>query len=320
MLILNSEQIVNSVSILEIIESVEKAFLLQESGNFLMPDRMHVEYGKNILLLMPAFSANFFSTKLVSVFPDNTKKDKPALYGAVLLNDSETGKPLALLEGSMLTALRTAAVGALGVAYTSPKNVSALGLIGAGFQGFHQVLFSSAIRNIRTVNIYDPFVKDMNGFLKRLQNYLPHIAFKICKHPEEVVSQSEVIITATSSKTPVVPDDAKLLKGKHFIGIGSYTPDMREFPDSLFSMTNEIIIDTDHAKSESGDVKTPLEKNLIRENQLFRLGELINGKITIDTANTTFFKSVGMALLDLLTAQTIYKKAKEKGIGTTVEF
>jgi ornithine cyclodeaminase len=95
---------------------------------------------------------------------------------------------------------------------------------------------------------------------------------------------------------------------------------MREFPDSLFSLLDEVVIDTNLASKESGDLRIPLMNKLINKNQLYRLGQLISGEKEIDPKKTTLFKSVGMALFDLLAAETIYKKAKEKGLGTEVDF
>ena len=320
MLILNKKQIEDSVSILDVLEAVEKAFLLQESGDFLMPDRMHIEHNGNVLLLMPAFAGDHFATKLVSVFPENKKGNLPAIYGTVVLNDGKTGKPLAMMDGSTVTALRTGAVGGLGIAYTSGKDVSTLGLIGAGYQGFHQVLFAAVVRNITTVNFYDPYLKNADHFAGLLKKYLPHIKFNRKDDSAQVVSSSEVIITATTSTSPVVPNDKELLKGKHFIGIGSYKPAMREYPDALFHLTDKVAVDTPHALEESGDLAVPLEKGLLRKDQIITLGKLINSGETFDTSGTTFFKSVGMALFDLLAANTIYNKAKEKETGIEIEF
>jgi len=134
------------------------------------------------------------------------------------------------------------------------------------------------------------------------------------------LSSSEVIVTATTSATPVIPDDKELLKGKHFIGIGSYKPGMREYPDALFQLTEKVVVDTPHAFEESGDLAVPLEKGLLRKDQMLTLGKIISGGETFDTSATTFFKSVGMALFDLLTAEMIYNKAKEKGTGNEIEF
>jgi ornithine cyclodeaminase len=320
MLILNADHIKNSLSILDALKAVEEAFLTQEKGGFIMPDRMHVEHQGNVLLVMPAFGGEFISTKLVSVFPENTKKDIPSIFGAVILSDGESGKPLALLEGSTLTALRTGAVGGLATAYTTPKNITKLGLAGAGTQGFHQALFAATVRNITQIMVFDPFKKEMNEFTGQLQKLLPHVQISATKDISECIRNSEVIITATTAETPVIPDDLKLLEGKHFIGMGSYKPSMREYPDSLFSLIGETVVDTPYAAEESGDLKIPLEKGLTGQSQIITLGKLINHEYSLDTGRTTFFKSVGMALFDLFAARKVYKNAVEKGIGIEVDF
>ncbi len=320
MLILNKENIKKSISVIDALKSIEDALIAQESGDFDIPDRTHIAYKENVLLIMPAFGGEFISTKLVSVFPENKAKGFPSIFGSVFLSDGQSGKPLALIEGSLLTALRTGAIGGLGIAYTTPKNATTLGLIGAGQQGFHQVLFAAFVREITRVTVYDPFTKDIDKFIDKLQSLLPHVHFFIAKHAEECIRNSEVIITATTSETPVVPDKAELLEGKHFIGIGSYKPSMREFPDSLFSLIQEVVVDTPYAKEETGDLKLLLEQNLIEEDKICTLGKLINGAKTVNTKGTTFFKSVGMALFDLFIAKTVYEKAKEKKLGIEIEF
>ncbi len=320
MLILNSEHIKNSLSILDALGAVEEAFLAQEAGEFKMPDRMHVAHRGNILLVMPTFGGEFISTKLVSVFPGNNKKNIPTIYGSVILSDGESGKPLALLEGSALTALRTGAVGGLAVVYTTPKNITKLGLVGIGMQGFHQALFAAAVRNIDRITVYDPFNKDLEDVINRLKTMLPHVHITATEDISECIRNSEVIITATTAETPVIPDDRKLLEGKHFIGIGSYKPSMREYPDSLFSLTDEVIVDTPHAAKESGDLKTPLDRHLIDPKKIITLGKLINHDYMANTGKTTFFKSVGMALFDLFAAKTVYKNALDKGLGIEVDF
>jgi ornithine cyclodeaminase len=281
---------------------------------------MHVEYNENLLLLMPCFADKLFSTKLVSVFPGNKDLGKPVIYGSVVLNDGITGDPLALLNGSKLTALRTGAVGALGLAYTSPRNIHRLGLVGAGVQGFHQVLFCCAIREIKKVFIYDPYNKDLIQFIDELKTYLPDVEFLLSNDPEGLVSNSEAIITATTSLTPVLPDDSDLYQNKSIIGIGSFKPQMQELPDSLFPNLENVFVDTLHAKMESGDLSIRLDSGIINEDQINTLGKLINKQLKIDENQTTFFKSVGMALFDLMVAKRIYQNATKKGIGREVDF
>ena len=123
------------------------------------------------------------------------------------------------------------------------------------------------------------------------------------------------MITATNSETPVLPNDAKLLKGKHFVGIGSYKPNMREFPQALFPLLKEVYTDTEHAFRECGDLATPIAEAWLQLVQVKRLGRVIEGKSRIAAADTTFYKSVGMALFDVVVAEEIYRKACEKGLG-----
>lgn len=320
MLILNKEHILETVSFLDILQVVEEALERQESGDYLMPDRMHVENGDNVFLLMPSFADQYFSTKLVSVFPGNSKLKLPSTQAAIVLMDGKSGKILSLLDGTTITGLRTGAVGALGLAYTTPVEISRVGLIGAGYQGFHQLLFAAAVRNLVEVNIYDPSLKDENLFREQIQKYFPHLSIHFRPDSREVVENSEAVITATTSMEPVLPDEETLLKNKHFIGIGSFKPTMREYPDALFRCIKRVFVDTDLAREESGDISIPLEKHLLESEQVVRLGQLITNQLPIDVSGTTFFKSVGMALFDLYTARLIYETALENGTGEKVKW
>lgn len=320
MLFLNSDDINKCLSMHDALGAVKDACLIQESSIFNMPDRMHIEDNDNVFLLMPAIAAEYITTKLVSVFPGNIKKGEPLIHGLVILNNRATGKPLALIDGSALTIMRTAAVGSLGIQHTTPEHTETLGLIGAGVQGFQQVLFACKVRKIKKVFIHDPHHSNLADVIIKLKKQLPFVSIKITDSAEELIKSSECIITATTSNTPVLPNDTSLLYGKHFIGIGSFRPDMHEFPDGLFPLLSEVIIDTELAKKETGDICIPLENNLLADKQILRLGQLINKEKQIDINKTTFFKSVGMALFDLMTAKTIYEKAIEKGIGTNIDF
>ena len=319
MLILSENDILNAVDFNDLLKSAENALLLQESGEFFMPDRVHLHHQGNVQLIMPAFANDHFATKLVSVYPGNRKLGKPSLYGTVILQDGHTGEPLALLNGAKLTALRTGAAGALGLAWTSPRNLETIGLVGAGVQGFHQALFACTVRNINKIAVFDPYHKDIQGFIRELSAFLPEVKITEQKNIHELLNQSEAVITSTTSLKPVIPGDVSLINGKHFIGIGSYRPDMREYPDALFKQLSAVIVDTPLAKKESGDLASPLKMGLIREDQVYTLGKLISGKVKIDDTQTNFFKSVGMALFDLEAAEIIYSRAKQKQIGQEVE-
>ncbi|UCG28506.1 MAG: hypothetical protein JSV24_03860, partial [Bacteroidales bacterium] len=265
------------------------------------------------------FTPESMATKLVSLYPGNVVKGKPVINGIVILNDAETGEPLAVFNGAKLTAVRTGAVGGVGVRYLSDPSINTAGIIGLGVQGFHQAIFACAVRGIQKLYVYDTDPGTIEPFKEKFSLYYPRVTVEAVSFVTDLIKKSELIVTATTSKTPVIPDDKSLFSGKKFIGFGTYKPDMREFPESLFRSLEQIFIDTGHALAETGDLIDPLKQGWIREDQVFTMGKLIMGERKIDFSGTNLFKSVGMALFDLVVSDFIYREAKEQGIGTEVE-
>jgi ornithine cyclodeaminase/alanine dehydrogenase-like protein (mu-crystallin family) len=288
------------------VAAMEQAFIDTAQGVVEVPPRVHLDRGPNTLLLMPCFGSTYFSTKLVSVFPKNLQKKEPMIYGSVLLNDGQTGRPLAVMDGSKLTAMRTAAVGAVGIKYLAPQEASNLGVVGLGIQGFHQALFACQQRNITTLRIMDNSGEVMSRFSERFKAFYPEINVVPCNSSEELCNASEIVITATGSHQPVVPAHGGWWKGKTVVGIGSYKPDMREFPDSFFADLEQVFVDTPVALEETGDLLEPLNKGLISEASIFPLWDLIQEKVVL-SGETRFFKSVGMAAFDLYAAKLVYE-------------
>jgi len=317
MLILNQKEIWSALSFEEALAAMEEAFQLFDAGDFHMPDRIHAHHGDNTLLLMPCFTDQFFGTKLVSVNPENSKRNLPSIYGSMILNDGKSGEALALMNGAALTAFRTGAVGGIGIKYTTPDNADSVGIIGTGVQGFTQALFACKVRPIKKLYVFDTQLKKTREFIDRLQVELPNVKFESCNSNRELVEKSQIIITATTSKQAVIPNDAELLKGKHFIGIGSYKLDMHEFPEQLYPLLQKLYVDTPLAKEETGDVATALKETLIDDSQVAPISKLLaTGKPANES--TSLFKSVGMALFDVVMAQKIYSRALELNIGSQV--
>lgn len=320
MIILNSEEIDRLVDRTELIQAVEEAFRIHSAGNFEMPVRAHVDYGNKTFLSMPCFTDKAFGAKLVSLVPENAEKGLPPTHGIVLLNDGTTGEPLAVMNGATITALRTSAVGALSIKYLADKNASQLGVIGAGVQGLNQPLFACTVRKFTDIHIYDRREKVLDDLAHKLAALLPGIRITAEQSSLDVLNHAEVLITVTNTETPLFPDDRALFKNKHFTAIGSYKPSMREYPEAVFRNLSCLLVDTEHALRETGDVITPLEKGWISREQVITFDKVVTGELQ-DTANenrVTFFKSVGMALFDIVTAKLIYTKAKQKGCGTEV--
>lgn len=307
----DSNTIGNAAPVREWVAAMEDALRDTAEGRVDVPQRSHIDRGPNTLLLMPCFGEKYFSTKLVSVFPGNRMKQKPMIYGTVVLNDGLTGEPLAVFDGSKLTAMRTAAVGSVGIKHLAPENADTLGIIGLGIQGLHQALFACEIRPIKELRILDHSEEIMDLFSERFSTYFKDIKVLKCKSAEELCSSSSIIITATGSNQPVVPSTGDWWKGKTLIGIGSYKPDMREFPNEVLQDVSRVYVDTLHGLVEAGDLLSPLQDGVITREQVLPLSDLLIGKAVLEEG-TQFFKSVGMAAFDLYGARLVYEKLTQR--------
>ncbi len=304
MIYLNEKDLLSLLDFDEIIQSIERAYDMQTNRNFIMPDRMHIQYDDNTLLYMPCVIESSFSTKLVTVFPDNRNQKLPVVDGIVVLNDKRTGKINALLDGKTLTAIRTGAVGGAAVKYYAKEEAKVLGIIGCGVQGYYQALFANSVRDFESIILYDPYGYN-SSFDESFRGKI-----RIAKSANELVELSDVIITASTSNDPLF--DTIKVEGKTFIGIGSFKPDMREYSDEFISQMDFIIADTPFAKDETGDLKIPISNGIISSEdiQLFRPEKL---------EGTIFFKSVGMALFDNTVAEKMYQQAIENNKGQVLE-
>ncbi len=317
MYIINEEDLVRLNDCRLLTDAMQEAMIKYSGGDFIMPERMHLDFDQNTLLLMPAVCGDYFATKLVSLYPDNPKSLLPVLQGAVMLNDRHTGTPLALLNGAKLTALRTAAVSAAGIRFLSPKGSTSMGLAGAGVQGLQQVLFTCAVRPITRVIIYDQIQERIDPFIACLRPLLPDVEFRSAATAGDMLKSSEIIILATNAKSPVLPDDAEMLKDKHVVAIGSYKPEMREIPDRLFTLHDRVVVDTELALEESGDLIDPIRMGILKPEQVVGLGHLMTSGDPGDFSGGSLFKTVGMALFDLFAARFFYQRVLEGGFKST---
>ena len=316
--ILNKQNIEKCIHPEGLIEAVRKVFIIYESDDFLMPDRMHVDTNDNTLLLMPAFAKKYFGTKLVSVFPDNVKKNEPVIYGTMVLNDAQTGRPLAVIDGSSLTAHRTGAVGGLAAKTLANSDMRILGIVGAGVQSFHQALYICQTIDIDELFIFDIHPEKARKWVLALKKKV-RLRITIAEDTNELCEKSDIIVTATTSNKPVLPNHQDLFRHKLILAFGSYKPDMKELPDAVFKNA-QIFTDTDFAKVESGDLAQPLKNGLITETQIRPLAKVLNKEIEADYSKTIIFKSVGMALFDIMVSSYIYDEAISKQLGTDVDF
>jgi ornithine cyclodeaminase/alanine dehydrogenase-like protein (mu-crystallin family) len=304
----DSETISRAASVTEWVNAIEEAMLMSITDKYMMPKRMHLDHSDNTFLLMPCIADEYWATKLVSFCPGNPAVNLPSIYGTIVLNSSKTGEQLAIMDGTRVTALRTAAVSALGIKYLSPVNAKTLGIAGAGVQGISQAIFACSVRDIENVTVFDNSEKSIAKFIEVFNSECPGIPVTIAPDSEILCSGSEIIITATNTKEPLFPEKEELFEGKTFIGIGSYKPDCREYPKAFFNTIDQIFTDTMHGLKESGDLIYPVKEKLVPEDKIYSIGSLIKGDILLTDKPGRFFKTVGSAIFDLYAAKLVYEK------------
>jgi ornithine cyclodeaminase/alanine dehydrogenase-like protein (mu-crystallin family) len=149
---------------------------------------------------------------------------------------------------------------------------------------------------------------------------LPHIVIHPARDVHDLLDSCQAVTTATTARTPVLPNDKTLLRGKHITAIGSYQPHVREIPQALYELVDTVYIDTRDAGDESGDIIHPLKEGWVTRDQVQTLGQYLVQQSSRATSRdeTTFIKSVGMALFDVTAAQLIFDQAVAKGLGQVI--
>lgn len=319
MVLLSDSELENLLTPLQLVNAVERAMISDELKENFVPQRMHLNHAGNTYLLMPAYGKDSFGTKLVSVVPENSKSGLPVISGLYSLNDARTGAVLSLMNASRLTALRTGAIAAVAVRALSSTDTETIGIIGPGLQAEWIAICIAAIIPLKKIYVLGRSKNAPDLFKQKIQKRLPEVEVVPVQDSTEILKNTSVIITATTSDVPVLPEDTSLLKGKKYIAMGSYRKDMRELPDALFKLSGCILTDAPGTRHEVGDVVHPVQMGFVKETDVFTLGSIFTGRNLL-LSDTVIFKSAGYALFDLFVAQQLYDSAINSGKGTDYKF
>jgi ornithine cyclodeaminase/alanine dehydrogenase len=270
---------------------------------------------------MPAYLGKMgsLSTKIVTVFEKNLEKNMPTIMATIILNDSETGAPLAIMDGTLVTAMRTGAVCGVATKYLARKDSETVGIFGAGVQARTQLMAMCVVRDIKKAFVHDVVKERAESFAREMSKILK-IPVEVCK-PRELVAQSDIIVTATTSKTPVF-NGSWVKTGTHLNLIGSFKPDVREVDEVVIKKAKIVVDQKSAALEEAGDIIIPLRVGIIAEKDIYaELGELAAGLKPGRTSDfeITLFKSVGLGIQDCAAAWLAYTRAREKGVGVEIE-
>lgn len=305
------------------VEVMKRAFSDLSAGRVLVPMRTHVDLPEHEggVLLMPAYSPTErrFGVKVITLFENNPGLDLPFIQGMVMVFDTVTGCPLAIIEGTTLTAIRSGAASGAATDLLARPDAATVAIFGAGIQGRTQLEAVCAVRPIRHARICDPDPARAAAFALDASRQLD-IPVTVAASSAEALAGADVICTATTSATPVF-DDRDVEPGTHINAIGSYKPHIREIPPATVVRAHVVVDQTAAAWEEAGDLILPLQAGLIGSDHIrAELGQIVAGSQPgrPHPETVTFFKSVGNAIQDLAAASFALANAEQHGIGAQV--
>lgn len=297
-----------AIPISDLVDAVEEAYRDVAGGHDRSPVRSRVALPNGDLLLMPGVRENGGSAvKLVTVVPENARRGLPTVQAVIVWFGAESGEPLAVLDGTEVTAMRTGAASGVGTRLLARADAEVLALIGCGGQAAWQVRAVCAVRPIRELRVFARTPDRREAFAETVAAELDGtVRVRACGSAEEAVRGAQVICCATTSSEPVF-DAGWVDPGTHVNGIGAFRLDMVELPPALFGRASLVAVDArDAAMAEAGDLVAALDEGQLAPGGYVEVGSLPAGWADRrDPAAITVFKSVGLAIQDVAAAQLI---------------
>ncbi|KYC51549.1 MAG: Alanine dehydrogenase [Candidatus Methanofastidiosum methylothiophilum] len=318
MLLLNENDLRSVLNYKNVLEALESGFVgYKRKGKFPLRINIESEENNSNVLFMPSSFLDYSGVKIVSLCENNPSIGLPYTRGIFVLTSLKDGKPLCVMDGTYLTYLRTATTSLLASKYLSNKNPNSLGIIGTGKIGTMSIEAHLSYYEIDIIYAFDKLEKSLDTFIQKFgeDNSIQIIS---CKDGNQVVSNSDIVITATTSTFPVF-NSRSVNEGTHINGIGAYRKNMQEIPEGLI-IRSKIFVDTlEGAISEPGDIVIPLENGLVSKEDITEISDVILKGFSRKESDITFFKSVGFSLEDIVTAELAYREATKNGIGFEVD-
>lgn len=324
--ILTEEDVRLALPMREAIDAMKEAYRQLSAGSASVPlrSRIEIENHDGVSLFMPALlhTTGDLAVKIVNVFPQNVRHDLPTIHAVVVVIDPDTGRPLALIEGGSLTAIRTGAASGAATDLLARSDARRLAIFGSGVQARTQLEAVCVVRDIEEACVYSIDIEGAQTFAEERGGVGPiPPQIKVAEEPIDALAAADVICTATTSSIPVF-SGYDLRAGTHINAIGAYTPEMQEVDEHTVEQACVVVDSREAVLAEAGDLIIPIEKGLIREDHIHaELGEIVNGDAPGRTSDDqiTLFKSVGVAVQDAAAAGLALRRAEQLGLGQVVE-
>jgi ornithine cyclodeaminase len=317
--LLTESDVKSVVTMDDLIEAMGSALKQFSTGDVTQPVRtvIAVESDHSFFGTMPALVRKpaALGAKLVTVFANNTERGLDTHLASIVLLDPDTGALVALLDGRYITEARTAAVSALSSRLLARKSAASLAIIGSGVQARSHLEALTRVHRFRHITVWSPNAERREKFAAEATRHAP-CTVKAVDHAGEAVVGADVIVLVTSSPTPVL-ESGWVKPGAHVIGVGACFPTQREIDPVLTARARLFVDSREAALVESGDVVLGIQEGRFGPDHIAgELGQLVDGAPgRRDDMEITIFKSLGMAVEDVVAADLAYRRAVERGIG-----
>ena len=308
----------------DLIGAMERALAEYSAQRVVQPVRTVLEVGSEggLFAVMPAALDDppVMGAKLVTVYHGNHDRGLPSHLASIVVLDHATGGLVALMDSRYITEARTAAVSAVSVKLLARPDASSLAIIGSGVQARSHL---EAIRHVRTlsdVRVWSPTAHHREAFAAEM-SAATGLPVRAKASAADAARGADLVVLATASTVPVVEDDA-IGAGAHICGVGACRPDQREMPTAVVARSRFFVDSRAGALKEAGDILLPIRERAIGEGHIAgELGELALGRVAgrQSDSDVTVFKSLGMAVEDVVTARLVVDRARAAGLGQTFE-
>lgn len=314
--LISLDDVKRCITMSQAIQAMENAFIQLAQQQVKLPIRtgIPIDDEQALTLTMPAYLAKdkTLGLKVVSIFPNNTAKNKPAITGCIMLLDEHTGEPKALMDAAFLTALRTGAVSGLATKYFAIEKAAQVAIIGSGVQAETQLDAVAAVRDIKQVSVWSRDIKNANKFAAK---YAAKYEINVYDSVSLAVRDADVICTATSRTTPLIHFQ-EVQNHVHINAIGAHTPNMQEISADLLGHAVVFADQLTAVLAESGEIINAIAQQQLKQESIIEIGSWLTHKRPDYKNQLTVFKSVGLAIQDLSVASVVYRNALENNLGT----
>ncbi len=311
----------------DVLEVVELAFRELALGHVQMPPKVYLNFQEynGDLRTMPSYleRLNIAAVKVVNAHPDNPRRyGLPTVMATILLLDPKNGQLQSIMGGARVTAMRTGAAGGIAAKYLAIRDPRTVGFVGAGTQARTQLLALLVVfPGLREIRVWDMQPQAATVFAEEIKHGNEKVQVVPVETVQDAVEGADIVVTTTPSRKPLVSNEW-VENGTHFNCIGADAPGKEELDPAILKRS-KIVVDDWVQASHSGEINVPVSNGILyRENVWAELAEVVARLKTGRSSpnETTIFDSTGLAIQDAVTAELVYRKALERGIGRYMHF